>query len=112
MCVDQVGVPIRVALKLTVPEKVTPWNIERLRSSVRTGPDKLSGAQSIRHSTCTILLEFADREKEAKNLNVGDIVERYLIDDDVVLFNRQPSLHKGSLMAYPGLEFSVLTHKG
>eukprot|EP00960_Hanusia_phi_P070540 767330-Hanusia_phi.AAC.14 len=40
-------------------------------------------------------------KKIAKNeLRIGDIVERHLIDDDVVLFNRQPSLHRISIMAH------------
>lgn len=46
------------------------------------------------------MLKFADREKVAKGLQVGDIVERHIIDGDVVLFNRQPSLHRISIMAH------------
>ena len=100
MDIDQVGIPHRVATKLTIPESVTDWNIERLRMCVRTGPNLLTGAHSVVRGDVTILLEFADKERESKTLRTGDVVERYLVDDDVVLFNRQPSLHKGSMMAY------------
>lgn len=51
---------------------------------------------------CCILrfLKYGNREKMAHELKYGDIVERHLIDGDVVLFNRQPSLHKLSIMAH------------
>ena len=100
MDIDQVGMPYRVATKLTVPEGVTDWNIDRLRLCVRRGPAQLGGAQCVIKGGVTILLEFADCEREAKLLRLRDVVERYLVNDDVVLFNRQPSLHKGSMMAY------------
>jgi DNA-directed RNA polymerase III subunit RPC1 len=45
-------------------------------------------------------LAYGDREKLATDLKVGDIVERHMQEDDVVLFNRQPSLHKLSIMAH------------
>lgn len=45
-------------------------------------------------------LRYGNRELIAKNLQAGDIVERHLDDGDVVLFNRQPSLHKVSIMAH------------
>jgi DNA-directed RNA polymerase II subunit RPB1 len=100
MDIDQVGVPYRVAMKLTVPERATDWNLERLRAAVLRGPHKLMGAFSVTKGKETILLEFADLEREAKILKPGNVVARFLGDDDVVLFNRQPSLHKGSMMAY------------
>ena len=100
MDIDQVGIPLRVATKLTVPERTVDWNIDRLRMAVRAGPHVLQGAHAIRRGPRTTLLEFSDREREAKLLQVGDIVERYLMNDDIVLFNRQPSLHKGSMMGY------------
>jgi len=97
---DQVGVPHRVATKLTVPEAVTDWNLDRLRACVRAGPGTLQGAHSLIRAGTTVLLKFADREREAKTLRTGEVVERYLRNGDTVLFNRQPSLHKGSMMAY------------
>ena len=43
---------------------------------------------------------FGDRRRFAAELQVGDIVERHLKDGDIVLFNRQPSLHRMSIMAH------------
>lgn len=45
-------------------------------------------------------LKYGNREKIAQELRFGDVVERHLIDGDIVLFNRQPSLHKLSIMAH------------
>lgn len=45
-------------------------------------------------------LKFGDRRKLAAELKVGDVVERHLMDGDIALFNRQPSLHRMSIMAH------------
>jgi DNA-directed RNA polymerase III subunit RPC1 len=100
--IDQVAVPILVAKNLTYPERVQKQNIEKLRKCIRNGPDVHPGAQQIlkKDSDHKISLKFARRENEAKNLKYGDIVERHLEDGDIVLFNRQPSLHKLSIMSH------------
>lgn len=100
--VDQVGVPKRVAITMTYPERVSRYNIQKLRGRVRNGPEVHPGANMIRLKDGNFVksLAFCDREVAAKNLKVGDIVERHMEDDDVVLFNRQPSLHKVSIMAH------------
>jgi len=100
--INEVGVPIEVAMKLTVPERVTPWNIEQMRQLVRNGPDKYPGAKYVASPDGRKLrLEFVkDRDALAKQLQPGWIVERHLMDGDIVLFNRQPSLHRMSIMAH------------
>ena len=45
-------------------------------------------------------LRYYPKDLAISKLQIGDIVERHLIDDDVVLFNRQPSLHRISIMAH------------
>jgi DNA-directed RNA polymerase II subunit RPB1 len=101
MDIDQVGVPHKIAKILTIPETVTDFNIASMRSLVRRGHKVLDGAHGIRRNgEYPILLEFADIEREATQLKPGDVVERYLRDDDYVLFNRQPSLHRGSMMGF------------
>lgn len=45
-------------------------------------------------------LKYGDRRKLASELKCGDIVERHLMDGDIALFNRQPSLHRMSIMAH------------
>ncbi|MEM3398124.1 MAG: DNA-directed RNA polymerase subunit A' [Nitrososphaerota archaeon] len=100
--IDEVGVPLDVSMQLTVPERVTEWNIERLRQYVRNGPEKYPGAKYVtRPDGKRIRLKFAqDLDEVANALEPGYIVERHLIDGDIVLFNRQPSLHRMSIMAH------------
>ncbi len=112
--ISEVGVPQEVAKKLTVPEKVAPWNIEFLRELVRNGPDAYPGANYIiRPDGIKIRLEYVqDREALAQSLNEDYVVERHLMNGDVVLFNRQPSLHRMSIMAHfvrvlPGKTFRL-----
>ena len=101
LSIEEVGVPIFVAMKLTYPERVTAFNIERLRGMVRNGAHRYPGANMIRPGNSrAISLMYGDRERAAQNLQIGDIVERHLIDGDVSLFNRQPSLHRMSIMSH------------
>lgn len=108
--IDEVGVPESVAIRLSVPEKVTSWNINEMRQLIENGPEKYPGALYIvRPDGKRVRLEFVtDREKVAEALEPGFIVERHLRDTDVVIFNRQPSLHRMSIMAH---YVRVLPHK-
>jgi DNA-directed RNA polymerase III subunit RPC1 len=89
-------------MNMTYPERVTSYNIEKLRERVLNGPDVHPGANLIRMKDETFVksLAFGDRTLSAKNLRIGDTVERHMQDGDIVLFNRQPSLHKVSIMAH------------
>ncbi|MEM1635479.1 MAG: DNA-directed RNA polymerase subunit A' [Thermosphaera sp.] len=101
LSINEVGVPDVVAKILTIPEKVTPWNIEELRKLVLNGPDKWPGANYIvRPDGRKISLKYVDRKAAAESLAPGYVVERHLLDGDIVLFNRQPSLHRISVMAH------------
>ncbi|MEK6834550.1 MAG: DNA-directed RNA polymerase subunit A', partial [Thermoproteota archaeon] len=111
---SEVGVPESVATKLTIPEVVTEWNIERLKKLVINGPNKFPGANYIvRPDGVKIRLDFVeDRETIANNIEIGYIIERHLSDGDIVMFNRQPSLHQMSIMAHyvkvlPGKTFRL-----
>lgn len=100
--INEVGVPVDIAKQLTIPERVNPFNVEELRKLVLAGPDAHPGANYIiRPDGKRVDLRFAkDRKSIADSLTVGFIVERHLRDGDVVLFNRQPSLHRMSIMAH------------
>ena len=78
------------------------YNKKKLQERVRNGPDVHPGANLVRMGDGTFVksLAFGDRDKVAKNLREGDVVERHMEDGDIVLFNRQPSLHKVSIMAH------------
>ena len=100
LSIDQVGVPRSVALILTVPVTVTPFNIHELRELVANGPLEWPGAMYIiRSDQSRVDLRYV-RSKNDIQLEYGWIVERHLRDDDIVLFNRQPSLHKMSIMGH------------
>jgi len=100
--INEVGVPLEVAMRLSVPEKLTEWNIDEMRELVVNGPEKYPGAlYIIRPDGKRIRLEFVvDREKVAEALEPGFIVERHLKKGDTAIFNRQPSLHRMSIMAH------------
>ncbi|TRY59992.1 hypothetical protein DNTS_021683 [Danionella cerebrum] len=100
--IDEVAVPVHVAKILTYPEMVNKINMELMRKLVRNGPDVHPGANFIqqRHGQIKRFLKYGNREKIAQELRYGDVVERHMIDGDIVLFNRQPSLHKLSIMAH------------
>ncbi|KAA8901402.1 hypothetical protein TRICI_006078 [Trichomonascus ciferrii] len=97
---DQVGVPKSIARTLTYPEIVTPYNIHRLTELVRNGPNEHPGAKYvIRDTGERIDLRYHKRAGDIA-LQYGWKVERHIVDGDPVLFNRQPSLHKMSMMAH------------
>jgi len=100
--VDQVGVPFKVAMTMTYPEPVSRITLSKLAQCVRNGPDVHPGANLIRMRDGAFVksLAFGDREIAAQNLRIGDVVERHMENGDIVLFNRQPSLHKVSIMAH------------
>jgi DNA-directed RNA polymerase II subunit RPB1 len=97
---DELGVPEEIAMNLTFPEMVTQYNRDRLMVSVRNGPTTYPGAKNIvlKQENRTIRLGYVN--KDLLDLKEGDIVHRHLVDGDVVLFNRQPSLHKASMMCH------------
>lgn len=108
--ISEVGVPLDIAMRLSMPETMTAWNIEEMRKLVVNGPEKYPGALYIvRPDGKRVRLEFVtDRAKIAEALESGFVVERHLKDGDVAIFNRQPSLHRMSIMAH---YVKVLPHK-
>ncbi|KAJ4302538.1 DNA-directed RNA polymerase III subunit C1 (rpo31) [Collariella sp. IMI 366227] len=104
LSIEQVAVPQLVAKNLTYPERVNHANIEKLRERVINGPNIWPGAQGIiKKDGAKYNLKIGTetlRERHAGGLEFGDVVERHLEDNDIVLFNRQPSLHKLSIMSH------------
>jgi DNA-directed RNA polymerase subunit A' len=98
---NEVGVPDVVAMKLTVPEKVNTWNIEYLKKFVERGPKKYPGANYIIRPDGK-KKKITDETKEAslEEVQPGYTVERHLMDGDISVFNRQPSLHRMSMMCH------------
>ena len=99
--IDEVGVPIKIAMNMTFPEIVNRYNNTRLTDFVRNGPDVYPGAKYVKigsERNRTIVLRNVHRGGLV--LKHGDIVERHLIDGDYVLFNRQPTLHRMNMMCH------------
>ena len=98
--IEELGVPREIAMNLTYPEIVNKYNINKMYQVVKNGSKVYPGAKSYQSSTDgrTRDLTYVDTEKIV--LNYGDIIHRHLVDGDYVLFNRQPSLHKMSMMAH------------
>jgi DNA-directed RNA polymerase II subunit RPB1 len=97
---DELGVPEEIAINLTFPEIVSPYNRDRLLGYVKNGPDKHPGAKSVylKADDRTVSLRYVN--PDTIDIREGDVVHRHLIHGDIVLFNRQPSLHKASMMAH------------
>jgi DNA-directed RNA polymerase II subunit RPB1 len=99
--IDELGVPIKVAINITFPETVNQYNIDKMRELILNGSDNWPGAKYIKKNNTTINLKYSkDLEQNAKELKYGDVVHRHLTNGDFVLFNRQPSLHKMSMMCH------------
>ena len=98
---NEVGVPLSIAMQLTIPERVTEWNKEHLRKLIENGPKKYPGANYVikpngRRKTIT----EETKQEILEELGEEYIVERHLINKDIALFNRQPSLHRMSMMCH------------
>ena len=108
--IEQVGVPRQMALVLTYAEKVNSRNIKRLKLAVKNGPSVYPGANYIsrKWDPNPLSLAFLANKKVVDTIAIGDVVHRHLVDGDVVLFNRQPSLHKLSIM---GFRAKVMDHR-
>ena len=98
---NEVGVPDVIATKLTVPERVNTWNMDYLKKFVERGPKKYPGANYIIRPDGK-KKKITDETKEAslEEIQPGYTVERHLMDGDIAIFNRQPSLHRMSMMCH------------
>ena len=102
LSIEEVAVPMRVAKVLTYPERCSRNNIKKLQKLIINGADIYPGANYVlkKFEESRRNLRFGDRKMLAKQLQIGDIVERHIEDGDIVLFNRQPSLHRLSILSH------------
>ena len=110
--INEVGVPEMIAKEVTVPTYVNEWNVDELKEAILNGPNVHPGAnyvkKTINGKEMKVRVLDDNRELVVENLEYGDVVMRHLKDGDIVLFNRQPSLHRMSMMAH---EVRVLPYK-
>jgi DNA-directed RNA polymerase II subunit RPB1 len=105
--IAEVGVPKKIAMNLTRPEVVTRYNIQRLYKFVQNGADVYPGAKSIVSGKDGHMISLRHVNTKEIKLRAGDTVHRHLMDGDIILFNRQPTLHRMSMM---GHRVRVLDH--
>ena len=109
LSINEVGVPLEIAMELSVPLVVNGRNIEVMRDFVRRGADKHPGVNYVtRADGRRVKVTDRNAEEVADQLEPGWKVDRQLMDGDIVLFNRQPSLHRMSIMSHRVI---VMPHK-
>ncbi|XP_043696841.1 DNA-directed RNA polymerase V subunit 1 [Telopea speciosissima] len=96
--IDEIGLPLDIAQRITFEEKVSIHNMEHLQKLV---DNKL--CLTYRDGASTYSLR--EGSKGYTSLRVGQVVHRRIMDGDIIFINRPPSTHKHSLQA-----FSVYVH--
>ncbi|XP_058135025.1 DNA-directed RNA polymerase I subunit RPA1 [Dasypus novemcinctus] len=111
---NEIGIPMVFATKLTYPQPVTPWNVQELRQAVINGPSVHPGASMVINEdgsrTALSAADPAQREAVAKQLLTPPTgapkpqgmktVCRHVKNGDILLLNRQPTLHRPSIQAH------------
>jgi len=116
LSINDVGVPVEAARELTVPIHVQHYNLDMVKEWIKRGPvavgpggEYIPGVNYvIRADGRRIRVTDKNADAVAETVELGFIVERQLVDGDIVLFNRQPSLHRMSMMAH---EVKVMPNK-
>jgi DNA-directed RNA polymerase II subunit RPB1 len=99
LSIRELGVPMKIAMNLTRPVRVNDRNRAHLTTLVKNGPDVFPGAKILEKANGeSIGLRTFNRDLAV--LENGDIVHRHLMNGDIVIFNRQPTLHRMSMMAH------------
>jgi len=105
LSIRQLGVPIKIAMNITKPVMVNKRNYKFLLKLVQNGPEIYPGAKILQSGNNGVskILKYMDRK--SIQLELGDTVHRHIMDGDYLLFNRQPSLHRMSMIS---LEVKVM----
>ncbi|MEM3086178.1 MAG: DNA-directed RNA polymerase subunit A' [Halobacteria archaeon] len=100
LSIGEVGVPEGIARELTIPVTVTARNLEAMRAALQKGPRAGGVNYARRLDGRRVKVTEKNCEELASQLEPGWKLDRQLHDGDIVLFNRQPSLHRMSIMAH------------
>ncbi|MBU2637425.1 MAG: DNA-directed RNA polymerase subunit A' [Nanoarchaeota archaeon] len=110
---NEVGIPKEIAMELTIPETINEWNLEWIKAYVKRGPKEYPGANyTLSEDGKRKKITAETQEQILLELTPGQIVERHIVDGDIAVFNRQPSLHRMSIMCHrmrvlPGKSFRL-----
>ena len=114
LSIRELGVPLKVAMNITKPVTVNRSNKNYLAKLVANGPNNYPGAKILEKKSGSkfFLKFFSADDPNTVNQNLvieeGDIVHRHMMNGDAVLFNRQPTLHRMSMMCH----IAVIMFKG
>ena len=100
LSINELGVPLKIAKNITKPVVVNLRNKKFLLKLVENGPDKWPGARIIEKKNGQRISLRCLNSTLKKQLEVGDIVHRHMMNGDAILFNRQPTLHRMSMMSH------------
>jgi len=114
LSLNEVGVPKEIAEELTIPERVTQFNRDAVIKLIKNAPDYPCAKYVFKSEGRRIRILGDNKDVVLEALQDGDLIERQLIDGDFVIFNRQPSLHRMSMMGHkarilPGRTFRINT---
>jgi DNA-directed RNA polymerase II subunit RPB1 len=98
--IRELGVPMKVAKNLTKPVKVNAMNKSFLKKLIKNGPDVWPGAKILEKKNGEMISLRYYLDRDAIVIEEGDIVHRHMMDGDPILFNRQPTLHRMSMMCH------------
>lgn len=96
--INEIGIPSEIANKITFEERVTALNLKRLQELV-------DNRQCLRYGDGLSTYSTEEGSKGYTYLRVGQVVNRKIMDGDIVFINRPPTTHKHALQA-----FSVYVH--
>jgi DNA-directed RNA polymerase II subunit RPB1 len=100
LSIDQVGIPLHIAREVLYPEIVNSFNIDELSLMLKNGPFVWPGIVSVQMTGAATKKNAISKDIQERGLKYGDVVYRHICNNDVVIVNRQPSLHKASMMCH------------
>ena len=98
--IRELGVPMKVAKNITKPVIVNKINKAFLTKLVQNGPDVWPGAKMLEKQNGEVITLRYYLDRNSLILEDGDTVHRHMMDGDAILFNRQPTLHRMSMMCH------------
>jgi len=96
----ELGIPMKIAKNITKPVIVNKINKNFLTKLIQNGPDTWPGAKMLEKQNGEVITLRYYLDRNSIVLEEGDTVHRHMMDGDAILFNRQPTLHRMSMMCH------------
>ena len=98
--IRELGIPMKIAKNITKPVIVNKINKNFLTKLIQNGPDVWPGAKMLEKQNGEVITLRYYLDRNSLILEEGDTVHRHMMDGDAILFNRQPTLHRMSMMCH------------